>query len=68
MRDETGIRQLRTILSKVSDNRTWYRTVKEDMSIVSKLINESKPVSWVHQINKKLIDYKPYKIKNYEEK
>jgi translation elongation factor EF-G len=64
-RDEYGMRQLRTILSKRSNNRTWYRIVK-DLQQASTLITQNKIQDWVTQIDKALEDYKSYKIKNYE--
>ena len=66
-RDENGMRQLRTIVSKRSHDRTWYRTTK-DMRQASELITKNKVRNWVIQIDKKLEDYKPYKTKNYENK
>ncbi len=64
-KDENGMRQLRTIVSKRSHDRTWYRIVK-DMQEASELITKNKLRDWVTQIDKALEDYKPYKIKNYE--
>ncbi|MGI6297434.1 MAG: hypothetical protein ACOXZP_02645 [Minisyncoccales bacterium] len=66
-KDENGIRQLRTIVSKRSHDRTWYRTV-EDMQRASELITQNKLQDWVTQIDRALEDYKPYKIKEYENK
>jgi hypothetical protein len=66
-KDENGIRQLRTIVSKRSHDRTWYRTV-EDMQRASELITKNKLQDWVTQIDKAFEDYKPYKIKDYENK
>lgn len=64
-KDENGMRQLRTIISKRSHDRTWYRITK-DMQQASELITKNKLRDWVMQLDKKLEDYKPYKIKNYE--
>lgn len=66
-RDENGMRQLRTIVSKHSHDRTWYRIAK-DMQQASELITKNKLRDWVTQIDKKLADYKPYKTKKYEDK
>lgn len=64
-KNENGMRQLRTIISKRSTNRTWYRIVKElQQSCI--LITQNKLQDWVTQIDKALEDYKPYKIKEYE--
>ena len=64
-KDENGMRQLRTILSKKSNDRTWYRIAK-DMQRASELITKNKLRNWITQIDEKLEDYKPYRIKNYE--
>jgi hypothetical protein len=64
-KDENGMRQLRTMVSKRSHDRTWYRIAK-DMKQASDLITKNKLRDWVTQIDKALEDYKPYKIKNYE--
>lgn len=62
-KDENGMRQLRTIISKRSGDRTWYRITK-DMQQASKLITKNNIRGWVTQIDKNLEEYKPYKIKN----
>jgi D-arabinose 1-dehydrogenase-like Zn-dependent alcohol dehydrogenase len=64
-KDENGMRQLRTIISKRSHDRTWYRIAK-DMQEASELITKNKIRDWVTQIDNALEDYKPYKIKKYE--
>ncbi len=64
-RDENGMRQLRTIVSKRSHDRTWYR-ITQDMQHASELITKNKVRSWVTQIDKSIEDYKPFKIKKYE--
>lgn len=66
-RDEDGMRQLRTIVSKRSHDRTWYRIAK-DMQRASELITKNKLRNWVTQIDKKLSNYQPYKTKKYENK
>ena len=63
-RDENGMRQLRTIVSKRSHDRTWYR-IANDMQQASELITKNKLRDWVTQIDKKLADYKPYKTKQH---
>jgi len=67
VKDESGIRQLRTIVSKRSHDRTWYRMVK-DIKQVSELLTKNKTRDWVVQIDKAFQNYKPYKIKDYENK
>lgn len=64
-KDENGMRQLRTIISKRSRDRTWYRIAK-DMQQASELITKNKLRDWVTQIDKKLEDYKPLKINKNE--
>lgn len=66
-RDENGIRQLRTIVSKRARDRTWYR-IASDMQLASELITKNKIRDWVTQIDKNLENYKPYKRKDYENK
>jgi hypothetical protein len=61
-RDENGMRQLRTIVSKRAKDRTWYRIAK-DMQQASELITKNKLRDWVTQIDKTLEEYEPYKIK-----
>jgi hypothetical protein len=64
-KDENGMRQLRTIVSKRSNDRTWYR-IAGDMQQASQLITKNRLRDWVTQIDKALENYKPYKIINYE--
>ena len=66
-KDENGMRQLRTIVSKRARDRTWYRIVK-DLQQASELITKNNLCDWVTQIDNSLNDYKPYKLKNYEKK
>ncbi|AKM78523.1 TPA: hypothetical protein DDZ49_01635 [Candidatus Wolfebacteria bacterium] len=61
-KDEGGLRQLRTIVSKRSRDRTWYR-IAQDMQQASKLITKNKLRDWVTQIDKSLDEYVPYKHK-----
>jgi hypothetical protein len=61
-KEETGMRQLRTIVSKRSHNRTWYRIVK-DMQEASKLITKNKVRDWVTQIDKSIEKFEAYKHK-----
>ena len=66
-KDENGMRELRSIVAKKSHERTWYR-IAGDMQIASELITKNKLRDWVTQIDKVLEDYKPYKVKNNEQK
>ena len=61
-KDENGLRQLRTIVSKRSHDRTWYRIVK-DIQQASELITENKLQDWVTQIDENLDEFKAYKHK-----
>lgn len=61
-KDEEGMRQLRSILSKYSHDRTWFR-IASDMQKASELITKNKLRDWVIQIDEGLEDYKPYKHK-----
>jgi len=59
-KDENGMRELRSIVSKKSNERTWYRIAK-DMQEASELITKNKLRDWVTQIDKKFEEYKPFK-------
>ena len=61
-KDENGLRQLRSIVTKKSHDRTWYRMVK-DIQQASALITQNKIRDWVAQIDKSFADYKPYRYK-----
>lgn len=61
-RDENGMRQLRTIVTKRSHDRTWYRIAK-DMQQASELITKNKLRDWVTQLDKQIDEYKPYRHK-----
>ncbi len=61
-RDGNGMRELRNIISKKAHDRTWYR-ISKDVRSANELITKNKLRSWVTQIDRKLSDYKPYKIK-----
>ena len=62
-RDENGLRELRTILSKRANDRTWYRIVK-DMQEAGNIISKNKTRSWVKQIDEAIDEYKAMKFKN----
>lgn len=64
-RDEDGMRQLRTIISKRVHQRNWYR-IASDARYAGELITENNLRDWVKQIDEVLEDYKPYKIKQNE--
>ena len=64
-KDENGLRQLRTIVSKRSHDRTWYR-ISKDMKETGRLITDNNLRDWVIQIDKALEEYKTFKTKKYE--
>lgn len=66
-RDENGIRQLRSIVTKRMHERSWYRMAQE-LRYAGELITKNNLRSWVSQISEELSDYKPYKNKKYENK
>lgn len=61
-KDENGMRELRSIVTKKSHDRTWYRIVK-DMQTASELITKNKLRDWVVQIDNSLAEFKAYKHK-----
>ena len=64
-KDDDGMRQLRSIVTKRMHERTWYRMSK-DMRYAGELITKNNLRDWVKQIDSELEDYKPYKHKKYE--
>jgi hypothetical protein len=61
-KDENGMRELRSIVSKRSHERTWYRIAK-DMQVASELITKNRVRDWVTQIDRGLTEFKTYKHK-----
>ncbi len=59
-KDGNGMRELRSILGKYSDDRTWYRT-KEDINYISDLLKRIRPRDWFDQIEKALKDFETFK-------
>jgi hypothetical protein len=59
-KDGNGIRELRAILSKYGDNRTWYR-IKDDIKNVSGLLKKTRPRDWFDQIEKALKEFTTFK-------
>jgi len=64
-RDEGGIRALRSLLSKKTHQRTWYRFV-QDIKIANELITQNKFRDWVVYIDEKLAEFEAYKYKKTE--
>lgn len=60
-RDSNGLRELRAILEKRANNRTWYRLVGDLKNITADL-EELKPREWYNQVNRVLGEYKPFKL------
>lgn len=61
-KDEGGMRQLRSIVSKRMGERTWYRMTK-DVDIAGQMIVKGRVSDWVLHIDKSLKAYKPYRLK-----
>ena len=61
-KDENGIRQLRTILSKRACDRTWYR-IAEEIRGANEIITKNNLRDWVSQIDNALEEFKAYKHK-----
>jgi len=64
-KDDNGMGQLRSIITKKNSDRTWHRTVKEIRSI-EEAISKNNMRNWIKQIDEKLQNYKPYKVKKYD--
>lgn len=60
-REGNGLRELRTILAKGNNSRSWYRTVG-DLKAVAKDLDSLKPREWFNQIKNKLEKYVPIRI------
>ncbi len=60
-----GMRELRSIFSKKSNARTWYRITK-DLRELSNALPATLVRGWVKQIQTGLENYKPLKTKDYE--
>lgn len=59
-KDGNGIRELRAILSKYGDNRTWYR-IKADIKSISGLLKKTRSRDWFDQIEKVLNKFETFK-------
>ncbi len=60
-REGNGLRELRSILAKSNNSRTWYRTVK-DLKHLSDDLDKLKPRDWFKQIKTGISNYKPIHI------
>lgn len=65
-KDGNGMRELRSIIEKKSNNRTWFRIAK-DVRELSSTLPSNLVRGWVKQIDNALKDYKTLRIKDYEE-
>lgn len=61
-KDDDGMRQLRTIVTKRMHERTWYR-MASDMRYASELITKNNLRDWVKQIDNSLDEFKTYRVK-----
>ena len=59
-KDGNGMRELRSNISKYSDDRTWYR-IKEDVRDVTELLKSVRPRDWFDQIEGGFREYKAFK-------
>jgi hypothetical protein len=59
-KDGNGIRELRAILSKYGDDRTWYR-IKADIKSISGLLKKTRSRDWFDQIEKSLKQFATFK-------
>lgn len=64
-KDVDGMRELRSITHRKSNERTWFRIAK-DVRIISQKLSKNKVRDWVSIIDSELADYKPIKIKPSE--
>ena len=60
-KEGSGMRETRSIISKYSDDRTWYRFVAEYKNI-SKELAKLRPRDWLDQVEAQLAEYKPFRI------
>lgn len=61
-RESNGLRELRSILAKKSNDRAWYRLVADFREIAMDL-SKLNPRAWYVQIIKALENYEPFRIK-----
>lgn len=59
-----GVRELRSIVSKKSGERTWYR-ISKDLKLVSEFVTKNGIRNWVAQIDSKLDEFRAYKCVEY---
>ncbi|MFA5030258.1 MAG: hypothetical protein WC495_01570 [Patescibacteria group bacterium] len=62
-REGNGMRELRSMLTKRANDRTWYRLVV-DAKATGVALSELQPREWCNQIKLSIADYRPYRVKN----
>jgi hypothetical protein len=60
-REGNGLRELRTILAKHNNSRSWYRTVT-NLKKMAKDLENLKPREWFSQIKDHFTEYSPFHI------
>ena len=61
LREGNGMRELRSVLSKRSNDRTWYR-LAIDAKETGAALNKLKPREWFEQIKSAFTTYQPFKV------
>ncbi len=64
-REGAGLRELRAMLSKRANDRTWYRLVA-DLRAVTADLSKLRPREWYEQVRQALADYRPFRLENRE--
>lgn len=64
-KEGNGMRELRSMLAKKTDDRTWYR-LANDLRQLSSSLASNQVRDWVTQIDQALTDYKPLTHNDYE--
>ncbi|MDD5341803.1 MAG: hypothetical protein PHI73_00480 [Patescibacteria group bacterium] len=62
-REGNGMRELRAMLKKRSNDRTWFR-MAADARATGLALSEIQPREWCSQIKGILRDYRPFRVKN----
>lgn len=60
-RDGNGLRELRSVLSRKIDSRTWYR-IMDDLNSVALDLKKLKPREWYDQVYETISEYKPLHV------
>jgi len=64
-RDGNGLRELRSVLSRKIDDRTWYR-IMDDLNMIALDLKKLKPREWYDQVFEAISDYKPVHSKRVD--